>query len=85
MARRGRYKSFYQMPSRGKPRAMRASQARKCTEVTFKRAKAGGRVLPRSQWVTTVRCSGKKLKAHNRSQARRCKAKTFRCRQFVAR
>lgn len=54
-----------------------------CTTITFKRARKGGKIRARSAWVTVRRCEGRKLKAHNRRQCRRGKAKTFRMRQFV--
>jgi hypothetical protein len=60
-----------------------------CKRVTFKRARAGGKVRPKSQWVTVSRCEGRKLKAHNRRQCRRGGAKgkkgkaKFRAMQFV--
>jgi len=49
------------------PAARRAG----CKTITFKRKSKGGKLLPRSQWVTIQRCESKKLKATNRRQCRR--------------
>jgi hypothetical protein len=48
-----------------------ATRLKHCKEVVFKRKAKGGKVLPKSQWVTVLRCEGKKLKATNRRQCRR--------------
>lgn len=39
------------------------AKARKsgCTTVTFKRRKRGGKLMPKSKWVSVTRCEGKKL------------------------
>lgn len=53
-----------------------------CRKITFKKAckPQGGskltvrkkcRLLPKSKWVTTVRCENRHLKAHNKNQPRR--------------
>jgi hypothetical protein len=34
-----------------------------CTHVVFKRAKKGGKILPKSQWTEVMRCPTKKLSA----------------------
>jgi hypothetical protein len=46
-----------------------------CSTVTFHRR--GGKA------VKVIRCTGRKLRAHNRRQCRRAKGKSFRARQFV--
>lgn len=33
-----------------------------CTDVVFRRAHKGGRILPSSQWKVITRCAGKSLK-----------------------
>jgi len=41
-----------------------------CKEVTFKRARRGGKVLPKSRWKTVLRCENRKLHATNPDQCR---------------
>lgn len=53
----------------GKTKRGRKYRLAQCDEVTFKKD-GNGRKLPRSRWVTVLRCRGRKLKAHNRRQCR---------------
>lgn len=50
-----------------------------CKRVTFKRRKRGGKTLPKSKWISVVRCSGRRLKATNRRQCRNRKGLFVKC------
>lgn len=60
-----------QRRKRRRTRRARRRGAPTCKTITFKRRVRGGRILPRSQWVTVRRCKGRRLRAPNPHQCRR--------------
>lgn len=50
-----------------------------CKRVTFKRARRGGKLLPKSRWISVIRCSGRHLKATNPRQCKNRKGLYVKC------
>jgi hypothetical protein len=50
-----------------------------CKRITFKRARRGGKILPKSRWISVIRCEGRRLRATNKRQCKNRKGLYVRC------